>query len=71
MTGVVVAPVGYHVNAACRRARRLYLRGHLSADGDVHRCGGNPAKAGRLIGWRATSGMRDVVRETVRAEMES
>jgi GDPmannose 4,6-dehydratase len=43
----------------------------LKRPSDIAYSAGNPAKADRLIGWRATSGMREVVQVMVRAEMRS
>ena len=43
----------------------------LKRPSDIAYSAGNPAKADRLIDWRATSGMREVVQLMVRAEMGS
>lgn len=55
----------------------LDWRSHIDVDASLKRpsdiavSAGNPAKANRLIGWRATSCMREVVRLMVQAEMGS
>ena len=43
----------------------------LKRPSDIAYSAGNPAKAARLIDWRARSGMREVVRMMVQAEMRS
>jgi GDPmannose 4,6-dehydratase len=43
----------------------------LRRPADIAYSAGDPTKADRVIGWRATQGMREVVRTMVRAEMES
>jgi GDPmannose 4,6-dehydratase len=53
----------------------LDWRAHVDVDDSLRRpsdipySAGNPDKAARLIGWRAESGMREVVRMMVKAEM--
>lgn len=47
------------------------VEGSLKRPSDITYSAGNPAKADRLIGWRATSGMREVVQMMVRAEREA
>lgn len=42
----------------------------LKRPSDIAYSAGDPAKAARLIDWRATSGMREVVRTMVQAEMK-
>jgi GDPmannose 4,6-dehydratase len=42
----------------------------LKRPSDIAYSAGDPAKAAQLIDWRATSGMREVVRTMVRAELE-
>lgn len=43
----------------------------LKRPSDIGYSAGNPAKADHLIGWRAKSGMREVVHMMVQAEMEA
>jgi GDPmannose 4,6-dehydratase len=63
--------------AAAFEAVGLDWRAHVDVDDSLRRpsdipySAGNAAKAERLLGWRARSGMREVVRTMVLAEMGS
>jgi GDPmannose 4,6-dehydratase len=47
------------------------VEARLKRPSDLAYSAGNPAKAHRITGWHATSGMREVVRMMVRTEMGS
>lgn len=47
----------------------VVVEASLRRPSDIPYSAGNAAKAARLIGWRATSGMREVVKMMVEAEM--
>jgi GDPmannose 4,6-dehydratase len=38
---------------------------------DIARSQGNPSKAAKVLGWRPSYGMRDVVRMMLRAELHT